>query len=131
MKDYNIKDTLNGKKPLDDGMTVPDGYFADFARRLEARIPERVAAPEPAPQSFWQKVRPFVYMAAMFAGIWCMMHMFDLMRPSASAPAQSTLLSEALSDENFINDYYINDEYDDIVLDDLYDDGYSPVSFKY
>ena len=71
----NILDIIGRK----DGMTVPDGYFADFQARMEALLPVNEQAETPreieAPRSFWDRVRPFVYMAAMFAGVWCMVKM--------------------------------------------------------
>ncbi|MBD5173479.1 MAG: hypothetical protein HDT08_02435 [Bacteroidales bacterium] len=108
-----------------DGMTVPAGYFADFAKRMEAQIPERVVvATPPAVRSFWQRIRPYAYMAAMFAGIWCMMNMVDLLKPDSAQP--SSLLAEAFSDDNFMNEYYLDNSYDEEFLDNLYEAGYSP-----
>ena len=53
--------------------TVPDGYFDSLSQRIAAKLPER-ETPAPAPKmSFWHRAKPYVYLAAMFAGIWCMM----------------------------------------------------------
>lgn len=47
------------------GMRVPEGYFADFSKRMEALIDEMPQ--EEAPKvSLWMKVKPWMYMAAMF-----------------------------------------------------------------
>ena len=124
MKHNNEHSQILERVSRHDGMTVPDGYFDDFAARMEAAIPERRVAEPPVVRSTWQKIRPYVYMAAMFAGIWCMMKTFDLMRPSS--PMQSGALTEALSDENFISDYYINNAYEEELLENLYEDGFSP-----
>ncbi len=59
-----------------DGMTVPEGFFEDFAMRMEQELPYRSDAEkvEVMPRrTVWERVRPYVYMAAMFAGIWCML----------------------------------------------------------
>lgn len=80
MKD--ILEQINHK----DGMTVPEGYFEDFASRMAASLPVRdweENRGKVMPRSFWQKVRPYVYLAAMFAGVWSMMTMFDMMRPAS------------------------------------------------
>ncbi len=124
MKDKKEYSPILEKVDHSDGMTVPPGYFADFAARMEAQIPERTVVAPPAVRSTWQRIRPYVYMAAMFAGIWCMMKMFDLMRPESASPAP--ILAEAFSDDNFMSDYYLDNSYDDEFLDNLYEAGYSP-----
>lgn len=107
------------------GMTVPDGYFADFAARMAKELPERENAPKILPRSTWQKVRPYVYLAAMFMGIWCMMKMFSVMAPSGSELSidNNSVLAEALSNETFLNEYYISDVNDYDILEEMYDEG--------
>ena len=71
-----------------DGMTVPDGYFADFAERMAGQLPQRpelaamnVVAP---PASLWGKLRPYVSMAAMFAGVVHAQDFHDCVRSAAA-----------------------------------------------
>lgn len=52
---------------------VPDGYFETVRIEIESKLPAYPAAPQPERMSVWQRVKPYVYLAAMFAGIWCMM----------------------------------------------------------
>lgn len=118
------------------GMTVPEGYFDDFAARLSSSLPDngfagREQAGVVLPRSRWHRVRPYVYLAAMFAGVWCMMKMFSLMsdtRPDLSIEA-NPVLSEALSDESFVNEMFVNpeDEYD--LFEDIYNSGISADEF--
>lgn len=124
------------------GMTVPEGYFEDFVKRMEASLPrqeweqaehEKHIIPN---RSFWQKVRPYVYMAAMFAGIWCMMKMFDLMRPSQNYIGidSNPYLAEAVSDPSYVNDYFVTNydgmgDIDSGFYDDLYEEGFNPAVF--
>lgn len=56
--------------------TLPDGYFESVRVEIAAKLPEYPAKPAPAKLSRWQRVKPYVYLAAMFAGIWCMMQVF-------------------------------------------------------
>ena len=56
------------------GMKVPEGYFADFTEKMVERLPER-EIPLPEQPTLWLRIRPWVYMAAMFAGVWLMMKM--------------------------------------------------------
>lgn len=132
MKDNDI---LN-RSDRNDGMNVPDGYFKEFVARMEQELPvqdwEREAAV--VPRSFWQKVRPYVYLAAMFLGVWCMMNMVDLMRPDSTGLSidSNPVLTAAINNDSFINDYFIyQSEVDDTyLLDDLYTVGYEPEMFS-
>ncbi len=65
--------TKLGKDP---GFKVPDGYFESFTENLVKDLPEPELTPI-VPPTRWQRIRPFVYMAAMFVGIWLMMKIFD------------------------------------------------------
>lgn len=128
------------------GMTVPEGYFDDFARKMTASLPEQpwekagdsdvsrhILTPT---RTLWNTVRPYVYMAAMFAGIWCMMKMFDFMRPADSTTLGlegNPRLTAAVSNPSYLNDYILNSstEFDDMessIFDDLYNEGFTPVS---
>ena len=55
---------------------VPDGYFEAFPGKMLEKLPEVPARPRPQPASVWTRVRPYLYLAAMFAGIWMMMKIF-------------------------------------------------------
>ena len=65
------KDILS-KLGKDAGFKVPDNYFADFNKKLLESLPEPNITPQLKP-SLWLRVRPYVYMAAMFAGLSCTM----------------------------------------------------------
>jgi negative regulator of sigma E activity len=66
LKDFGTRQT---------GMKVPDGYFADFASRMdmlidaEEALEPKAGAEEQGGQkvSLWTMVKPWLYMAAMFA----------------------------------------------------------------
>lgn len=98
-----------------DGMTVPEGYFAEFAQRMAASLPvtefeeSEKEKLRHRPRSLWQTIRPYVYMAAMFAGVWCMMKMFTAITTPSEGFASSPTLAEAMDNEIFVNDYIIDD----------------------
>lgn len=122
-KDSNILDTIGHR----DGMTVPEGFFEDFARRMEGLLPENPDAEQTrvlAPKTVWERIRPFVYMAGMFAGIWCMLKMFTLMStsPVDLSIDNNKILTEALSDDNFIYDNFIDEINQNEIFDEMYDD---------
>lgn len=105
------------------GMTVPEGYFADFASRMERELPQQAPVILEAPRTMWQKLRPYTYMAAMFAGIWCMLQMFSMMAPQATDPVSNPILAEALDNTAFVSDYCMADMTDYDILDELYSEG--------
>ena len=123
----NILDKIGRK----DGMTVPDGYFDDFQLRMEAMLPPNEAAESTAviqpPRSFWERVRPFVYMAAMFAGVWCMIKMFALMSGGAVDLSidNNEVLTRALSDDNFVYEYLRDEVSDREMFEEMYLDSIS------
>lgn len=112
-----------------DGMTVPEGYFAEFAQRMASSLPptefeESAGNVKPMmPRSLWQRVRPYVYMAAMFAGVWCMMKMFSSLTATTDSLTPSATLAEALDNDVFFNDYVIGDVDDCDLMDQMIDDG--------
>ncbi|MDE5807949.1 MAG: hypothetical protein K2H76_07500 [Muribaculaceae bacterium] len=67
-----LKNTF-GKDP---GWSVPEGYFESFCKEMGEKLPEYKLAPAEAPMSIWQRMKPYVYLAAMFGGIWLMMNIF-------------------------------------------------------
>ena len=48
--------------------TTPEGYFDDFTARIMDTLPEKETPAEPH-ITMWQRVKPWVYMAAMFCGL--------------------------------------------------------------
>ena len=83
-----------------DGMTVPDGYFDDFAKRMSEMLPERPEAESTVKilerPTLWTRIRPYVYMAAMFAGIWCMFHVFDIYNGTAGKVSPKTEMASGV-----------------------------------
>lgn len=117
--------------PGHDGMTVPEGYFADFQRRMSESLPEREPRVVEMPRTLWQKVRPYVYLAAMFAGIWCMLQMFAMMGTASTGltPESSPVLAEAISSDEFMDDYYYMSVNEMDLYDDLYAQGLDVTGF--
>ena len=54
---------------------VPAGYFESFSDKVIAQLPEKEVK-EPQVISLWERMKPWVYMAAMFTGIMLMVNMF-------------------------------------------------------
>ncbi|MDE7153275.1 MAG: hypothetical protein K2O00_02370 [Muribaculaceae bacterium] len=108
-----------------DGMTVPEGYFADFASKMAQALPEKQEEQPAQKRSVWLRIRPYAYMAAMFAGIWLMMQMFSMIKSSASDlnienyPA----VTAALDNDHF--DPYVIEIDDREILESMYNEGYT------
>lgn len=71
-----------GKEP---GFKVPEGYFEELNVRIMSNLPPYPEAPCSVDLTAWQRVKPYAYLAAMFAGIWLMMNMFHHMSMSSSS----------------------------------------------
>lgn len=116
--------------PKSNGMTVPDGYFADFKTRMMAQLPDLPDVAEAPVRTRWQKLKPYVYMAAMFAGAYLMLNIFTIsekFRPGSAVmpePASANLLAEVVNTGTlaYVDDYISISEYD--LYDDLYESGY-------
>lgn len=131
-KDENILEIARraGLARPDAGMSVPSGYFEAFAERMSAQLPERpeLLEQQPAPtlrRSFWGAVKPYVYMAAMFAGAWCLLNLFSIaggkgeLKPMDSNP----VLASALAHDDFVYDYVLPDVSTSDIVDGLITDG--------
>ena len=124
-----------------DGMTVPDGYFERFADSMSEKLPVNALEQRPAeelkPRTTWMKLRPFVYMAAMFAGIGGTMKMFTMLQQSPadlSSPdtMQIERMTASVSQDEYADylDYVWSDYSEADLLEDLYASGYEPTSFQ-
>ncbi len=113
-----------------DGMTVPEGYFADFAARMTASLPvteyeqSTSASAIAAKRTLWHRIRPYAYMAAMFAGVWCMLKMFTMITATSDQyPQPSAVLADALNNETFVRDYVLDDLNQWDLMDEMMDSG--------
>ncbi len=124
------KNSILQRAGHDAGMTVPEGFFEQFAEQMSARLPEqeweREAARTPVlirPRTTWQRIRPYVYMAAMFAGIWLMMNMFTLFTPASMEEQlqQNEMLTQAFQDSSFVSDQEeaIESDLDDVTDEEM------------
>ncbi len=118
-KQTDILNHINRKS----GFNVPENYFDDFASKMESILPQHEVIPEVKPTT-WNRIRPYVYMTAMFAGIWCMMWIFnDIMSVSSHTDFNKTMIA-GLQNEEYINEYILLDdisEYDIYTYQDSID----------
>ena len=64
MTEDNLEKRIGTENPF----RVPDGYFENFASDLMKRLPEKEKVEVVRKPTTWEKIRPLLYMAAMFVG---------------------------------------------------------------
>ena len=71
-KEENILRKVGTKNPF----RVPDHYFEEVTQEIMSRLPEKEPMPTMAEPTLWERVKPWVYMAAMFCGIMLSVRVF-------------------------------------------------------
>ena len=67
-----ILKNLGKKNPF----TVPENYFEDFTQELMNKLPVKEAILPTEEPTLWQRIKPWLYMAAMFCGIMLCVRIF-------------------------------------------------------
>ena len=62
---FNNLDKIDKSNPF----KVPDNYFENFNKEIMKNLPEK-EYPKPIKVTMWDRVKPWVYLAAMFAGLY-------------------------------------------------------------
>ena len=121
----NAEDELRKKIGKENPFKVPEGYFADFTSKMMDKLPEKMQVPENARVSTWTKLKPLLYMAAMFAGIWCMMYIFsDIKSASSKNLGFNPEIADAMNDEQFVNEFMMTGNISDYdLLMEMYNEG--------
>jgi len=105
---------------------TPEGYFENFAAGIMSQLLD-AAQNNAASVSLRQRVRPWIYMAAMFVGIALMIRIF------VGTPAQTGIKQYAseglnLTSSSDIDDYY--HYYDDGLAQIAYDDEFYETAYS-
>ena len=112
------------------GFQVPEGYFEQFNEQMLAQLPEVQITDVEAKPSMWVRIRPYLYMAAMFAGVYCMMLVFNHLNSNVSGMQRVSEMSKQMPQgdnaEEFmmngsVSDYDINYSYEDSMMMDFED----------
>lgn len=108
------EDNILKKVGKENGFRVPDGYFENLASEVMSRLPEKEtpAMSEREPTK-WERIKPWVYMAAMFVGAALIIRVASTGRtPVDDRMAVDEAETEVVSDE------YISAVLDNSMLDD-------------
>lgn len=105
------EDELLKKYGTQNPFTVPEDYFRNFQKELMNRLPDKEHTFAPESITTWQRIKPWVYMTAMFCGL-----MFTV-RVVVGPPKQDTPIFTAAETEQF-SDEYIETILDHSMMDD-------------
>lgn len=92
--------------------TVPEGYFEHFTEQLMEKLTEREIQPAPR-LTLWTRVKPWVYMAAMFCGLMLSVRMFV-----GEKKTQSPAAVPEMTDFSEVPDEYIDPIVNQTMMDD-------------
>ncbi|MBR5192931.1 MAG: hypothetical protein IKW37_00715 [Bacteroidaceae bacterium] len=81
---------------------VPEGYFESFTQELMSKLPEKETCVPIAEPNLWTRVKPWLYMTAMFLGIMLSVRIF-VGEPQKEDFPISMAEAENLSDEEWEN----------------------------
>lgn len=103
------EDNILRKVGTDNPFRVPDGYFERLTGEVMARLPEqKKPAFEIKEPTLWDKVKPWLYMAAMFAGAALIIRMASDQRPENlpdEMEIQEMEYISSVADQSMLDDY--------------------------
>lgn len=107
------EDNILRKAGTSNPFCVPDHYFEDFTQELMSKLPEKESMPLMSEPTLWQRVKPWIYMTAMFCGIMLCVRVFVGEPQKDEFPAISQIEAENLTDEDWeiMIDYIMMDDY--------------------
>ncbi len=100
--------TLLNKYGKDPGFKVPENYFADFNKRMADMLPDVEITPVDVKPTMWQRLKPFAYLAAMFAGVWCMMSVFSHFTNTSNLNGVSTVAEKLIDDKSNVEEFIMS-----------------------
>ena len=108
-------DNLLRKVGTGNSFQVPEGYFETLTSEVMSKLPqqEKVSVPN-KPVTRWDHIKPWVYMAAMFAGAALIVRVGSSDRSSQIDDA----IAIAVDDTTILSDQFINTAIDESMLDD-------------
>ncbi len=86
-EEQNNLERLKGKQPF----KLPEGYMEGLTDRIMSQLPEKPRAKEKH-ISLMDRVRPWLYMAAVFAGLGLFFKGITRILPDSEAPAETMLV---------------------------------------
>ena len=100
--------TILNKYGKDPGFKVPENYFEDFNKRMVEMLPDVEITPVDVKPTMWQRIKPLVYMAAMFAGVWCMIQVFSNFTNSGNLDSVRAVAEKLQDDKENVDDFIMS-----------------------
>ena len=104
-----------------DPFKTPEGYFENFTNGIMSQLPD-VVREDSVSINWRQRVRPWIYMAAMFAGIALMLRLFTGSPTTLNGIKNHASEGFNLTSSSDIDDYY--QYYEDGLARIAYDDAF-------
>lgn len=99
---------------------VPAGYFESFSNNIMSQLPEKEKK-NPQVVNLWERVRPWVYMAAMVTGVALVFNIFAH-KPQPEGIFSKDVKNIPITEIEDLNSYYQEKGAYVSYLDALYDD---------
>lgn len=94
------EDEIMKKLGKDNPFTVPEGYFQNFTDEIMGKLPEKKEVPSQTKVRTWDRIRPWVYMTAMFIGAFLITKIASFHHRQDSPIAQTDVaIEQQMSDE--------------------------------
>ena len=100
--------TILNKYGKESGFKVPENYFADFNKRMVDMLPDVEITPVDVKPTMWQRIKPLAYLAAMFAGVWCMMSVFSHFSDSGNMNSVRAVAEKLGDDKSNVEDFMMS-----------------------
>lgn len=109
------EDTLLKKLGKENSFKVPDGYFENLTSEMMNKLPEKeTVAFKEEPVSTWTRVKPLLYMAAMFIGAALIIRVAS----TDHKPVKAAEVAVTEADTEVISDEMLDVALDRAMLDD-------------
>jgi hypothetical protein len=107
---------------------VPENYFALLNEEIMSRLPEKEYV-APPPVTLWDKVKPWVYLAAMFIGIYITINYLTSDIDKKQLITEQSATSETISELETVDNYWsivnvTEEEFYQFLEEQVVEDGY-------
>lgn len=107
---------------------VPENYFAQFNEEIMNRLPEKERV-KPRTVPIWDKVKPWVYMAAMFVGLYITINFITQNNGENNIASSETATQQTLTGSPLVENYWstvqiTEEEFYEYLEEQIIDDGY-------